>query len=47
MHDELIIEYRKDVSFDAICEQMGRMLPWAKDLVLRADGYEAMFYKKD
>ena len=28
-------------------EQMGRTPPWAKDLVLRADGYETYFYKKD
>lgn len=43
----LIIECRKDVSFAAICEQMGRTPPWAEGLVLRADGYETMFYKKD
>ena len=30
-----------------IYEQMGRTPPWAKDLVLRADGYETYFYKKD
>ncbi len=29
------------------CEQMGRTPPWAEGLVLRADGYETMFYKKD
>lgn len=37
----------KDVSLDAICEQMGRTPPWAKGLILRADGYETEFYKKD
>lgn len=47
VHDELIIECRKDASLDAICEQMGRTLPWAEGLVLRADGYETLFYKKD
>lgn len=47
VHDELIIECRKDVSLDAICEQMGRTPPWAEGLVLRADGYETPFYKKD
>ena len=47
VHDELIIECRKDVSLDAICEQMGRTPPWAEGLVLRADGYETLFYKKD
>lgn len=47
VHDELIIECSKDVSVDAICEQMGRTPPWIKGLLLRADGYETEFYKKD
>lgn len=47
VHDELIIECDKDVSADAICEQMGRTPPWAEGLVLRADGYECAFYQKD
>ena len=47
VHDELIIECRKDASLDAVCEQMGRTPPWAEGLVLRADGYETQFYKKD
>ena len=47
VHDELIIEIRNDASLAAICEQMGRTPPWAEGLVLRADGYETQFYKKD
>ena len=47
VHDELIIECSKDVSLNAICEQMGRTPSWAKGLVMRADGYETEFYKKD
>lgn len=47
VHDEVIIECKKDVSVDAICEQMGRTPPWIEGLLLRADGYETMFYKKD
>ena len=47
VHDELIIECSKEVSVDAICEQMSRTLPWAEGLVLRADGYECAFYQKD
>lgn len=47
VHDELIIECSKDVSLEAICEQMGRTPPWIKGLLLRADGYECNFYKKD
>lgn len=47
VHDELIIECQKDASLEAICEQMGRTPLWAEGLVLRADGYETQFYKKD
>lgn len=47
VHDELIIECSKEVSVDAICQQMSRTPPWAKGLVLRADGYECTFYQKD
>ncbi len=47
VHDELIIECSMGVSLDAICEQMGRTPPWISGLLLRADGYECSFYKKD
>lgn len=47
VHDELIIECSPDVSVEAICEQMGRTPPWISGLLLRADGYECPFYKKD
>lgn len=47
VHDELIIECSKDVSLDVICEQMGRTPPWIPGILLRADGYETEFYKKD
>lgn len=47
VHDELIIECSMDVSLDSICEQMGRTPPWISGLLLRADGYECSFYKKD
>lgn len=46
VHDELIIECRKDASVTAICEQMGRTPPWAEGLLLRADGYECDFIKR-
>lgn len=46
VHDELIIEADPAVSLNAVCEQMSRTPPWAKGLILRADGYETQFYKK-
>ena len=47
IHDELVIEADPRMSLAAVCEQMGRTPPWAKGLLLRADGYETAFYKKD
>ena len=47
VHDELIIECSMGVPIDAVCEQMGRTPPWISGLLLRADGYECSFYKKD
>ena len=47
VHDEIIIEADPKVSLEAVCEQMGRTPPWANGLILRADGYETPFYKKD
>lgn len=47
VHDEIVIEADKRMSLTTICEQMGRTPPWAKGLLLMADGYECDFYKKD
>lgn len=47
VHDELIIECDRNASLDSVCRQMGRVPPWADGLLLRADGYECDFYKKD
>lgn len=46
VHDELIIECSMG-GLDAVCEQMGRIPTWILGLLLRADGYECSFYKKD
>lgn len=47
IHDEVIIECSKSVSVTEICELMSRTPPWIDGLLLRADGYETEFYKKD
>ena len=47
IHDELIIEASMGVDLQTVCEQMGRVPPWLPGAVLRADGYETAFYKKD
>jgi DNA polymerase len=47
VHDEVVIEAPQDASVDDICAVMSETPPWAKGLLLRADGYETYFYKKD
>lgn len=47
IHDEVIIECSKSVWVTEICELMSRTPPWIDGLLLRADGYETAFYKKD
>lgn len=47
IHDELIIECGNEDSLEKICREMARTPTWGKGLLLRADGYECGFYKKD
>ena len=47
VHDEMIIEASKNMSLEEVCQQMARTPKWAEGLILRADGYECEFYKKD
>ena len=47
VHDELIIETPLDTSVSFICEEMAKVPDWASGLLLRADGYETKYYKKD
>ena len=47
IHDELIIEASMGADLKAVCEQMDRVPPWLPGAVLRADGYETEWYKKD
>ena len=47
VHDEVIIEVTPDIPVDTICALMGQTPPWISGLLLRADGYECEFYRKD
>ncbi|GMN96937.1 DNA polymerase [Blautia wexlerae] len=47
VHDELIIECRQDASVESICSIMSRTPDWMPDILIRGDGYETPFYKKD
>lgn len=48
VHDEIIVTEPIDGrSVEQMSEVMGRPIPWAPGLPLRADGYECPFYQKD
>ncbi|MBC6002981.1 hypothetical protein H8891_04125 [Paeniclostridium sp. NSJ-45] len=47
VHDEIVVEVENKVSsVEEICEIMCEENPYLKDLTLRADGFESMYYKK-
>ncbi|BCG57464.1 DNA polymerase [Paenibacillus sp. URB8-2] len=48
VHDEVIIdEPEEQDSLEEIADIMGKPIPWAPGLPLRADGFETTFYRKD
>ena len=47
VHDEVVIECDRENSVKNICDLMSQSMSWASNLLLRADGYEYDFYKKD
>lgn len=47
VHDEMVIEADHQMSTKILCEKMSRTPPWAKGLILCADGYDCPFYKKE
>ena len=47
VHDEVIIEATPETSVESVCERMAETPDWMPGLLLKADGYECGFYKKD
>ena len=48
VHDEIVAECNLGTgSVEEMVDYMRRVPPWAKGLILNADGYEAAYYKKD
>lgn len=47
VHDELIIECPEDIEVSSITSVMGKSPAWMPDILIRGDGYETKFYKKD
>ena len=47
VHDEVVLEVPLEICVQDVCVLMGQVPPWAHGLLLRADGFECDFYKKD
>lgn len=47
VHDELIIECLEGTDVSSITSVMGKSPDWMPDILIRGDGYETKFYKKD
>ncbi len=47
VHDELIIECPEDIDISSITSVMGQSPDWMRYILIRGDGYETKFYKKD
>jgi len=47
VHDEVVIEAHPDITVEDVCMSMGETPSWVEGLLLRADGFECDFYKKD
>jgi DNA polymerase len=47
VHDEVIVEAPIGSRWEDVAEIMGRPIDWAPGLLLRGDGYETPYYRKD
>ena len=47
VHDEVIIDATPEQRLEDVAAIMGEPMPWLPDLLLRGDGFEADYYRKD
>ena len=47
VHDEVVVEAPDGSRWQDVADVMGQPIDWAPGLLLRGDGYETPFYKKD
>ena len=47
VHDEIICEADGNMSVEELCAIMGKTPPWAEGLLLKAEGFETKYYRKD
>ena len=46
VHDEIICESGGSLTLEKLCNVMGQTPPWARGLLLRAEGDEMPYYQK-
>ena len=47
IHDETVNEVEESVTVEELCDIMGQDIDWAPGLLLKAEGFESYYYKKD
>ncbi len=47
IHDEALCDVPSSVTVEEVSEKMAIVPPWAKGLILRADGYSCPYFQKD
>lgn len=48
VHDEVVLEVPKEIDcLETVCSRLGEGITWAPGLLLKADGYETAYYRKD
>lgn len=47
IHDEMVVDSPQGRELKELTDIMAEPVPWANGLILRGDGFESLFYKKD
>lgn len=47
VHDEVVLDVKKDVELDKVIEVMSKPISWAPGLILKAAGFTGQYYMKD
>lgn len=47
VHDEVVIDAPKSRTLKEVCQMMAEPISWAPDLILKGDGFEGDYYKKE
>ena len=47
IHDEVVLDVPQEVQLQEVCGIMGEPISWAPGLILKAEGFEGKYYKKD